>query len=188
LYGVFAIALGYLVSTRITNVGITFGAILTKRLTILFVMLFLVVGALVVIGLSDEIVSRFVGDNAISSDFQRAEMYFPLIEKYVQYPILGVGMGGYTEELIRVERLPWNYELQWLAFTMQFGIFGVFFLALTALLPMFVYFKNSFSYGAILIMYVLWIGVGFFNSFLITSASGVVYSAYIALGRFINNR
>ena len=37
-------------------------------------------------------------------------------------PILGRGLGGYVENLVRDGIIQYSYEVQWVAFLMQFGL------------------------------------------------------------------
>jgi len=124
---------------------------------------------------------RYTGDNASASDYTRTLMYTWLSTAVLERPMLGSGLGSYILQYTRFDDTPWNYELQWLALTMNFGVFGIIYI----LFQLVIYYKNIISsffridlFDKIFVWNVgmiLWLSVGFFNCFLITSSAGVVF-------------
>ncbi|MEA9389286.1 O-antigen ligase family protein [Acerihabitans sp. TG2] len=124
---------------------------------------------------------RYTGDNASASDYTRTVMYTWLSSAVLDSPIIGSGLGSYILQYRRFYETPWNYELQWLALTMNFGIIGIIYI----FTQLAIYYKkiifNFFEVEMIdktfvwIIGMVLWLSVGFFNCFLITSSAGVVF-------------
>jgi hypothetical protein len=68
--------------------------------------------------------ARFVTE-AESSDVGRVEQARDLMAEIKTRPILGKGMGAHFSTDSRTSTEKYSYELQWLAFLMQFGIVGV---------------------------------------------------------------
>ena len=92
-------------------------------------------------------------------------------------PVFGNGLGAYSSELIRFDDIKWNYELEWLASLMQFGIFGMLHV-LIVLVAVIVQINKKIrlvSLGITCVL-ILFLSVGFFNCFLLTSSSGVIFS------------
>lgn len=132
---------------------------------------------------SDFLVERYSGEMASASDGPRVQMYDALVEVVSAYPFLGKGLGSGSEGLVRFVDMPWYYELQWLSFLAQFGIVGFLGLFSMALLPVFISLKRGVTYFSfsVLSLYVLWLGVGFFNGFMLTSSAGVIFLFFILL-------
>jgi len=55
----------------------------------------------------------------------RAEQSSGLIRSWIDYPILGSGLGSSSEYIVRSEVTPWIYELSYLALLYQTGIVGL---------------------------------------------------------------
>jgi hypothetical protein len=180
LYGAIAIALSYIVS-KANKYYIYRGEAVSVSVAKMAVVSIGILLSLVAGG-ADIIVERFTGDSALSSDSQRVVMFFPLFNAFLDNPLMGIGMGAYVNEIIRVERLPWNYELQWLSFAMQFGVLGVTVLIVIAISPFLIFARMTIYGMSYTIMYALWVTVGVFNSFLLTSAAGVVFATFVAFG------
>lgn len=135
------------------------------------------------------ITERYSGEAAVYSDTIRDEMYRVLVPFFWDSVLLGNGLGSYPKGLIRFFDTPWNYELQWLAIAGQLGV--VWFVILWGIiihsilnvlkLPVYEYQKKLHW----LIALSLWLAVGFFNCFLITSAAGVIHLTYILMGKHI---
>jgi len=138
---------------------------------------------------------RFFSAYNTYSDDLRKEQFDALIYEFYKYPLLGKGIGGYSEILIRSKELPFLYEMQWIALLMQFGIIGIsiiiFFivLAVKKLLSIFLFQfihkkkidKNIIS---ILILYFLWLDASFTNPYLTSAISGIIFSIFLALNKF----
>lgn len=131
----------------------------------------------------DFVVERYSGKMAEASDGPRVEMYTALVEVINVFPIFGKGLGSSSESLIRFVDMPWYYELQWLSFIAQFGIVGFFVIFGAALLPFLMVLFRRLTYFSfsVLVTYFLWLGVGVFNGFMLTSSAGVIFLFFILL-------
>ena len=142
----------------------------------LFVMASMVFMAVIYFNI-DFIINRYIGNNADASDLTRFIMLHALIERFYSYPILGVGLGAATPGFINIPAVPWYYELQWLAFAMQFGVIGSLFLLLSA--TYWIGWRLYLSFNVNLIglatMYILWLGTAVFNGFMLTGVGGVIF-------------
>lgn len=131
----------------------------------------------------DFFVERYSGKMADASDGPRVEMYTALVEIISAFPLLGKGLGSSSDHLIRFVDIPWYYELQWLSFVAQFGVVGFFVILWLALSPVFMILFRGLTYFSfsVLIIYFLWLGVGIFNGFMLTSSAGVIFLFFILL-------
>jgi len=127
------------------------------------------------------IYERFFSYDNKMSDQVRVEQINALMAELDSFPLLGKGLGGYVEGLVRDGAIQYSYEVQWVAFLMQFGILGFILLLIPVLLigyqlflPPFNRVKMSF-FG----LFGIWLLSGFTNPFLISLTSGIVYSMFI---------
>lgn len=124
---------------------------------------------------------RFFSQNNYQSDADRRIQVDALMDQCERYPFFGNGLGGYTKECIRDIDLPHAYEVQWVAFLMQFGLIGI----LIILLPL-IWIGSRLimppltraKIGAIC-LYSLWLLSGFTNPFLISLTSGIAYTLFL---------
>jgi hypothetical protein len=114
------------------------------------------------------------------SDATRFSQASALLEEHDKAPFFGKGIGGYAEAEIRDPELLHSYEVQWVAFLMQFGLLGL----IVLLIPLAIFgfrllalplTRVRISFFA---MYGLWLLSGFTNPFLISLASGIMYSLF----------
>lgn len=70
------------------------------------------------------IVERFVGDATKYSDDIRLNQKKAIMNEIENSIVIGKGIGSYADELIRSEINKYSYELEYLAFIMQFGVIG----------------------------------------------------------------
>ncbi len=124
---------------------------------------------------------RLFSDNNYQSDYERRVQIEALNSQCERFPFFGTGLGGYTKECIRDHGLPHAYEVQWVAFLMQFGLFGIAFIlaplvwiGLRLIRPPLT--RVSLSYFS---LYVFWLLSGFTNPFLISLTSGIVYLIFL---------
>lgn len=143
--------------------------------------------------ISEFVLNRYIGGYAIDSDMYRKEMFDAILPLIERSPIFGMGVGAYAPNLIRFPQSPWNYELQWMAFTMQFGVVGIFCIIL--ILAWFLlwgtdivrdYRITTFAFGWG-VLFILWIITGIFNSFLLTSSAGVVFLLFWCTAAYNRN-
>ena len=120
------------------------------------------------------IVDRFGGDETYQSDSTRRDQIQGLFSSVEINPLMGLGMGGYIREIIRDKNAPYSYEVQWLAFLMQFGVLGIILLISLVIVLLTLIYKNN---GEVIwvVMYFLWILSGFTNPYLVSSTSAAVF-------------
>jgi hypothetical protein len=132
---------------------------------------------------------RFSNDVSGNSDSFRVEQTQALDEFFKDAPLLGHGLGSYTNQVLRAQddapNSRYSYEAQLLALTGQVGILGV---TLLGLLTAF-YFRDLWwktrsplkERAAIAAMLAFWIAAGLYNPLLFNPIAGVVYSAFAVL-------
>lgn len=143
---------------------------------ILFVMVSVVFVAVIYFNINF-IINRYIGNNADASDLTRFIMLHALIERFYSYPILGAGLGAATPGFINIAAVPWYYELQWLAFVMQFGVIGSLFLLVSSTywIGLRLYLSLNVNLIGLATMYILWLGTAVFNGFMLTGVGGVIF-------------
>lgn len=121
----------------------------------------------------------FSGDNSKSDDIRTSQIE-ALMDESVEQPLFGMGMGGYSEKVVRDLDIKHSYEVQWVAFLSQFGFLGllmillpIIFLTLQYLLPPIT--RESL---ALCTLWIGWIAAGFTNPFVISLTSGIMYSLF----------
>lgn len=120
---------------------------------------------------------RFFGSETSVSDQIREQQIEDVMVEFEQQPLMGKGMGTYSHRNVRDADLKYSYEVQWVAFLMQFGVIGV----ALMLIPI-CWMAGQFIVPPITIvnlsfmaLFLLWILSGFTNPFLISLTSGIVY-------------
>lgn len=128
---------------------------------------------------------RFFSSLAMDSDAVRTKQINALLHEFEEYPLLGKGIGAYSGTVIRDAINFHSYEVQWAAFLMQFGLFGL----TLILIPLgwiglqFLHFPLSWMKFSCFCIYLLWLISGFFNPFLISLTSGIIYGLFAWTGR-----
>lgn len=124
---------------------------------------------------------RLFSSNNYYSDLERRIQVDALMNQCEIHPLLGSGLGGYSKECIRDKELPHAYEVQWVAFLMQFGLIGILFLLipLTYIAARFLHPPFTTDKFGYLSLYTLWLLSGFTNPFLISLTSGIIYSFFL---------
>lgn len=166
---------------------------ITSFVKVLFVTITLTIFAVAWVGMDKVqilIYERFFSYDNKMSDQARIDQIEALIEELESAPILGRGVGGYAEKLVRGGDLHHSYEVQWVAFLMQFGLLGftvlftpILLIAYKLFLPPFSRVKLSF-FG----LFGVWLLAGFTNPFLISLTSGIVYSIFILVSDILNEQ
>lgn len=125
----------------------------------------------------------FSADNA-ASDATRNDQIDALMTACDQNPLLGKGLGGYTTACIRDFDLPHAYEVQWVAFLMQFGLLGllILFIPIAIIALNFTAFPWTRAKLGYFLLFGLWIFSGFTNPFLISLTSGIIYMIFLLAG------
>jgi hypothetical protein len=123
---------------------------------------------------------RFFSDESSRSDIIRKEQIEALVESFYEAPYLGKGMGGFSKEVVRDPLLKYSYEVQWVAFLMQFGILGLLTLLVPPLLLLtkILLLPSSRLKASLFALFCLWLISGFTNPFLISLASGILYTLF----------
>lgn len=118
------------------------------------------------------------------SDLTRHDQISALMEGCREDPFLGKGLGGYNPNCIRDHLLPHAYEVQWVAFLMQFGVIGLILLLVPIGIVSFRLIEPPLTMTKItfFLLFGLWLLSGFTNPFLISLTSGIVYAIFILAG------
>jgi len=138
-----------------------------------------------------EVIERRVSSKDVDlSDGTRMWQVNALIAEFLEYPILGKGLGGYTKESIRDNAILHSYEVQWVAFLMQFGISGLLLLLIATGIIAFKILTLPISRSKIglFVLFFFWLLSGFTNPFLISLTSGILYSVFFLSANEMNKR
>lgn len=131
---------------------------------------------------------RLFSTDNYQSDATRREQIEAMMGACDESPLLGKGLGGYTQACVRDVTLPHAYEVQWIAFLMQFGVLGL----CLILLPIFyigwklIELPLTISKLCYFTLYSLWLVSGFTNPFLISLTSGFIYLFFLAAADILN--
>lgn len=130
---------------------------------------------------SDVIDKRFFSQETYISDRTREVQIDALMQACNDNPLLGNGLGGYTEACIRDYNLPHAYEVQWAAFLLQFGLFGLIILLMPVGYIACRFLRPPFSrdQAGYFLLFCLWLLSGFTNPFLISLTSGTIYLIFL---------
>lgn len=166
----------YFLSLDIKKMRKTLGA------SVLFLLLFVI--AIGPQNIYHSVEQRFFSRSSYLSDRARVEQIDGMFDHYVHSPYFGAGMGAHAPKVIRDRTQVHSYEVQWMAFLMQFGILGVLFILLSLFTIAYPLIRPPAlrSKLAFLTLYVLWIVSGFTNPFLISLQSGIVYTLFLTAG------
>jgi hypothetical protein len=126
----------------------------------------------------------FSSENFKSDDTRSLQIQSLLLE-HEQYSFIGKGMGAYAEDNIRDPVLLHSYEVQWMAFLMQFGLIGLILLGIPLgfIVYGFVHAPITRVKCAFLCLFLLWLLSGFTNPFLISLTSGIIYAVFFLSGK-----
>jgi len=132
---------------------------------------------------------RFFSSDSFFSDQTRTYQINYLTKEFLEYPIFGKGLGGYVKDEVRDPILPYSYEVQWAATLMQFGMAGL----LLILFPLYLIGKSLLDSPlnkhkvAFFILFLSWLASGFTNPFLLSLASGIIYSLFYLTGKVLSH-
>ncbi|HRD56055.1 MAG TPA: O-antigen ligase family protein [Parachlamydiaceae bacterium] len=131
----------------------------------------------------------FSSDN-YHSDLVRKEQIDALMGQFYESPYFGTGLGGYVKNLVRDGTVRHSYEVQWVAFLMQFGLVGMLFLLIPVCFIGYQFFSSSFSRVdlSFFLLFLVWLFSGFTNPFLISLASGIIYSLFLLAAKILKNK
>lgn len=123
----------------------------------------------------DSVVFRLFSQETITSDEIRDMQQEVLLSNANDKPVLGKGLGFYDNQLIRSSTAKYSYELEYMAFLMQFGIIGF---SLIILLLIFSFYKtikfnieNDIIKNLLYFNFVFWAIKPFFNPNFLSSNS-----------------
>lgn len=126
--------------------------------------------------------SRFLSEGTEISDYARIEQAKAMIDEVERRPILGKGMGSHATAFVELETHSYSYEIQWLAFLMQFGAVG-----LTAILLLIwaamrdLIAARHFAKLWLCLLYLLWLLASFTNPHLTSSFAGAAFALFMAM-------
>ena len=131
---------------------------------------------------------RFFSGEVQQSDLTRQVQSDGLLNRFLQDPYLGNGIGGAPVPGV-LGRYSYHFEVQWLAFLMQFGIIGITGILLALGGYCHYYLKSPLNWTkiAFLSMYLLWLVSGFTNPFLISLNSGILYGLFLVTALRLNS-
>ena len=199
-YFIFSIISNFLSFSRLRMFGYfasLFFYWLTLRLPSVVRML---VASLIVMGIGVVIVTpervfrviekRLLSSDNYYSDRTRHDQIQALLESCEETPLFGKGLGGYTSSCIRDHLLPHAYEVQWVAFLMQFGIFGVFLLLIPIAIIALKLIEAPLTRVKLtsFLLFGLWLLSGFTNPFMISLTSGIVYTIFLLAGEHLSGK
>lgn len=139
-------------------------------------------------GINNMIEMRLHSNANYHSDKIRTHQIEALLLESEKAPLLGRGLGSYAPDMIRDGTLLHSYEVQWVAFLMQFGLFGVCFILGAFGIIIAQFFTPPFTILKLTTagLFFLWILSGFTNPFLISLTSGLIYALFFLAGRQID--
>jgi hypothetical protein len=154
------------------------------RLLIVIAVAAIVIGGIFPDFFSVAFESRFLSTSAEKSDAARIEQSRALIEEFEDRPILGKGMGAHAAGLLRDDRDEhlYVYELEWLAFLMQFGIVGMMGIILLIGLSCRDLIMSKHPAAVYLwLMFFVWLCSAFTNPYLTSSYAGGAFGLFMAI-------
>jgi hypothetical protein len=132
---------------------------------------------------------RFTSETVMMSDETRLKQVRALLKDFEEYPWLGKGLGSYSKYETRDLMNKHSYEVQWIAFLMQFGSLGLPLLLLPLGFIAYLFLNQPLSrLGlACFLLFILWLLAGFTNPFLISLTSGILYSLFALTALHLRN-
>lgn len=132
---------------------------------------------------------RLLSKDNYVSDVTRTKQIVALLEEHELFPLFGKGLGGYAPKYIRDETLLHSYEVQWVAFLMQFGWIGITLILCPLGLVMVKILSHPLTKHKIVLglMFLCWLFSGFTNPFLISLTSGIIYGLFYLAGKSLKD-
>lgn len=130
---------------------------------------------------------RFSGEGTTASDSVRTEQIRHLNSVTSSFPILGTGIGSSANGYTRSDTMPFSYEVEWNALTMQFGFLGITWFCINLLAVLFVSLKAGKNILPFAIVFVVWIASGFTNPYVTSLGSAFGFSILIFRSLQIEN-
>lgn len=131
---------------------------------------------------------RFFSHDNYYSDLTRTQQIDALMEQFFKAPYFGMGLGGFVKDFVRDGGIVYSYEVQWVAFLMQFGLFGIILLLIPVGVICFQFLLRPVNKVKLsfLGLFLIWLLSGFTNPFLISLASGIVYAIFLLAANILN--
>jgi hypothetical protein len=128
--------------------------------------------------------NRFFSKASQGSDLDRTEQIIDLMTEHMQFPWFGKGLGSYAENNIRDLDVKHSYEVQWVAFLMQFGLIGISILCVGVVTLSIKILSRPCNRNkvALFILFLAWLFSGFTNPFLVSLTSGILYTLFYLIG------
>lgn len=129
--------------------------------------------------------ARFFSHANTQSDQTRSDQIKALTHEFQEHPVVGKGLGSYAEKIKRDSLNLHVYEVQWVAFLMQFGVMGLGMLSLPLVYVSTLFFYPPFSRSkfCFFLLFLAWLLSGFTNPYLLSLTSGMIYSLFILTGK-----
>lgn len=123
---------------------------------------------------------RFFSSEVADSDEVRVVQSRALMAEFDNTPFFGKGLGSCAPDCIRDLLLPHSYEVQWLAFLMQFGLIGImgWLVPLSYCMLRLLFPPLSMTSLGFALLFGLYLISGLTNPFMISLASGILYAIF----------
>ena len=128
----------------------------------------IVFAALLILFFSVTLLTRFAGQGSSASDSIRTEQIQQLTNVIAQHRIFGTGIGSSVSGYLRSQIMPFSYEVEWYALTMQLGFLGLLWFVGNLASPLVISLKSRNGKLFSLVVFSLWVVGGFTNP-LVTS-------------------
>jgi hypothetical protein len=126
--------------------------------------------------------ARFLSEGTEVSDSGRVEQANALLDEIKIRPFLGKGVGAHTNAHISNGIYLYGYEMQWLAFLMQFGVLGELgILLLVAVSTRDLLRAKHRAKFWIILLFALWLFASWTNPYLTSSFAGAVFGLFMAM-------
>lgn len=128
---------------------------------------------------------RFFSTNNSESDQTRVHQINSLLSEQENYCYFGKGLGGYAQDCVRDNVLKHSYEVQWVAFLLQFGLVGILFVLIPPGIISWKLLSGNISRLRLsfCMLFGVWLMSGFTNPLLISLNSGIIYSLFLIIAR-----
>jgi len=123
----------------------------------------ILLGIAVFLLFSASLAERFVGEGTAESDETRTLQVQALTGVIMRHLTLGTGIGSSVNGFIRSETMPFSYEVEWYAMTMQFGLFGLLWFIGNLLAPLLSLTKLNKGRMFVISLFAIWGVAGFTN-------------------------
>lgn len=132
--------------------------------------------------------ARFLSGGTDVSDAGRLAQARALVDEVKTRPILGKGIGTHSNEWVSSDSNKYSYEMQWLAFLMQFGIVGeIGIVLLIAASARDLMMANHPAKLWMLLLFALWLLASWTNPYMTSSFAGATFGLFMAMFHRMRN-